>query len=413
MQDSSAVKILIHAINYFPELTGIGKYSGEMAEWLASRGHEIRVVTAPPYYPDWQVGKGYSGARYSAEVIRGVKVFRCPLWVPKKPSGLKRIVHLASFALSSLPVMLGQSFWKPDVVFVVEPPLFCSPGAWLAARLSGAKAWLHVQDFEVDAAFDLKILPAGKIRDIIRRLERIMMGRFDRISTISTRMIEKLEGKGVDRSKTIRFPNWVDTEAIFPREASPMRQELGLLKDKIVCLYSGNMGEKQGLEILVEAARLLQEEQSIGFVLCGNGAARERLCESAKDLTNIVWLSLLPLDKFNDLLNLADIHLLPQRADAADIVMPSKLTGMLASGRPVVATARAGTEIAQVLERCGKIVEPGDAGELAGAIFELSGNAPLRRALGEEARRYALGNLSRDAALRGLDIELRSMVAGT
>ena len=412
MQDSAAVKILIHVINYFPELTGIGKYSGEMAEWLASRGHGIRVVTAPPYYPEWKVGRDYYGARYSREVIRGVKVFRCPLWVPKKPNGFKRIVHLASFALSSFPVMLGQAFWKPDVVFVVEPSLFCLPGAWLVARLSGAKAWLHVQDFEVDAAFDLKILPTGKSQDIIRNLERIMMRRFDRVSTISAKMMEKLAGKGVDRSKTIRFPNWVDTETIFPREASAMRQELGL-EGKIVCLYSGNMGEKQGLEILIEAARLLKEEQSIRFVLCGNGTARERLYESANDLTNIVWLSLLPADKLNDLLNLADIHLLPQRADAADLVMPSKLTGMLASGRPVVATARAGTEIAQVLEKSGKLVEPGNARWLAAAILELSGDAPLRSALGEEARRYALGNLSRDAVLSGLNIELRSMVAGT
>jgi len=95
------VKILIHSINYFPELPGIGKYSGEMAEWLALRGHEIRVVTAPPYYPEWRIGRGYSGARYSSEIIREVNVLRCPLWVPQKLSGLKRITHLASFAWSS------------------------------------------------------------------------------------------------------------------------------------------------------------------------------------------------------------------------------------------------------------------------------------------------------------------------
>ncbi|MHB1300124.1 MAG: WcaI family glycosyltransferase [Burkholderiales bacterium] len=405
------MKILIHSINYFPELTGIGKYSGEMAEWLALRGHEIRVVTAPPYYPEWRIGRGYSGARYSSEIIREVNVLRCPLWVPQKLSGLKRITHLASFAWSSLPVMLWQVFWKPDIVFVVEPPLFCSPGAWLVARLSGAKAWLHVQDFEVDAAFDLKILPAGRIRDIIRFIEKIMMRRFDRISTISTRMMEKLEGKGVGRNKAILFPNWVDTEAIFPRETRAMRQELGLLEDKVVCLYSGNMGEKQGLEILIEAARLLQEEKSIRFVLCGNGTARESLYESANDLSNIAWLPLQPLEKLNDLLNMADIHLLPQRADAADLVMPSKLAGMLASGKPVVATAKAGTEIAQVLEKCGKLVEPGDATELADAIFQLAGNASLRKALGEEARRYALGNLTRDAVLSRLEAEFHSMVA--
>ena len=411
MQNNSAVKILIHSINYFPELTGIGKYSGEMAEWLSSRGHEIRVVAAPPYYPEWKVGRDYSGARYSREAIRGVNVFRCPLWVPKKPSGLKRIIHLASFALSSLPVMLGQVFWKPDIVFVVEPPLFCLPGAWLVARLSGAKAWLHVQDFEVDAAFDLGILPAGKIRNIVLFTERFMMRRFDRVSTISTKMMEKLEKKGVIRNKTSLFPNWVDTEAIFPREASAMRKELRIPEEEIVCLYSGNMGEKQGLEILIEAARLLKEEKSIRFVLCGDGSARERLYGSANDLSNIVWLPLQPLEKLNDLLNMADIHLLPQRADAADLVMPSKLAGMLASGKPILATARAGTEIAQALEKCGKLVEPGDARGLADAIFQLAGNMPLRKSLGERARNHAVEHLDRDVVLSAFEDGLRSVVA--
>ncbi|RME56373.1 colanic acid biosynthesis glycosyltransferase WcaI, partial [Candidatus Parcubacteria bacterium] len=153
------MKVLIYAINYAPELTGIGKYTGEMAEWLAERGHQVRAVTAPPYYPAWKIGEGYSGRRYTREALGGVEVWRCPLYVPSKPTGAKRIVHLASFALSSLPVMLRQIFWKPDMVFVVEPPLFCAPVAWIVARLSGGKCWLHVQDFEVDAAFALGLLP--------------------------------------------------------------------------------------------------------------------------------------------------------------------------------------------------------------------------------------------------------------
>jgi len=158
------LRILIHGINYFPELTGIGKYTGEMAEWLVSRGHEVRVVTAPPYYPEWRIADGYSAWRYRREARAGVTIWRCPLWVPKKQSGKNRLLHLASFALSSLPVMLSQVFWRPDVVLVVEPPLFCMPTAWLVARLSGAKAWLHIQDFEVDAAFELGLLPQGKLQ---------------------------------------------------------------------------------------------------------------------------------------------------------------------------------------------------------------------------------------------------------
>ena len=121
------MKLLVYGINFAPELTGIGKYTGEMVAWLAARGHEVRVVTAPPYYPDWSVRPGYSGSRYAREDWRGATVLRTPLWVPRKVTGLKRLVHLASFALSSLPTLLAQWRWKPDVVWVTEPPLFCAP----------------------------------------------------------------------------------------------------------------------------------------------------------------------------------------------------------------------------------------------------------------------------------------------
>ena len=132
------MKILLYGINFAPELTGIGKYTGEMAAWLAAQGHQVRVVTAPPYYPDWAVGAGYSARTWRRERWQGVDVWRCPLWVPPRPGGAKRLVHLASFALSSLPVMLRQLLWRPEVVWVVEPPLFCAPTAWAVAQIGRA-----------------------------------------------------------------------------------------------------------------------------------------------------------------------------------------------------------------------------------------------------------------------------------
>jgi colanic acid biosynthesis glycosyl transferase WcaI len=141
------MKVLIQGIHFTPELIGVGKYSGEMANWLAARGHEVRVVMPPPYYPHWKVNEGYSntwhkekGQEQESSGAGSLVVYRCPLWVPAKPTGIKRVLHLASFALSSFPVMLSQIFWRPDVVIVVEPPLFCAPLGWLVARLSGGKA---------------------------------------------------------------------------------------------------------------------------------------------------------------------------------------------------------------------------------------------------------------------------------
>ncbi len=403
------MRILIHGINYSPELTGIGKYSGEMAEWLAENGHEVRVVTAPPYYPEWRVTNGYSAWKYKKEVGSGVTIWRCPLWVPVRPSGLKRLMHLISFSLTSFPVMFRQILWRPNVVWVVEPPLFCSPQAWLVARLCGSKTWLHIQDYEVDAAFDLGLLKGKLLRRLVATCERWLMRRFDRVSSISQRMVDRAVAKGVDIGSVILFPNWVDMK-FSAAESSGLRAyraELGISNEAVVALYSGNMGGKQGLEILAEAARLAFEVQ---FVFCGNGAERNNFVALCEDLSNVLFLELQPAERLGQFLAMADIHLLPQRADAADLVMPSKLTGMLASGRPVVATAQSDTELACVVVDCGLLVPPDDGQAFADAIKLLALDATLRDKLGKAGRNYAFKYLDKEAVLGNFAAKLAVLV---
>lgn len=403
------MRILIVGINYRPELTGIGKFTGEMAEWLAGNGAKVQVITAPPYYPAWCVSEGYNSLWYRRERLDGVDVLRCPLWVPARPSGLKRILHLSSFALSSfVPTLWSALRWRPDWIMVLEPPLMCLPGALFAARLSGARAWLHVQDFEVDAAFDLGMLKSPRLRRFAMGLERWMMKRCTRVSTISERMLERLDGKRIPPAARFLFPNWVDTDLIAPlRGSNQLRAELGIPESKIVLLYSGNMGEKQGLDLVVEVAAELADDPRYLFILCGDGAARGRLEDQARSLQNVRFLSLQPLERFNELLDLADIHLLPQRADAEDLVMPSKLTAMLASGKPVIATARTGTQVANVVAVCGMVVAPGDLGAFKASIESLGGNAALRRDLGMAGRDYAIAHWAKDAVLQRLLAKLK------
>lgn len=399
------MRLLLYGINYAPELTGVGKYTGEMAAWLASRGHEVRVVTAPAYYPEWRVHRGFRNW-WSTKSEQNIRVTRCPLWVPAKPRGLTRMLHLASFALSSVPSVLGQIAWRPDVVWTVEPTLLCAPTAWLAARLCGARAWLHIQDFELDAARELGLLSAGKAHGIALRVERVFMRRFDRVSTLSPRMIERLQSKGI-RSH-VSFPNWVDTRDIHPMStASVMRAELGIADDEVVCLYSGSMGAKQGLETLADAARALASRcPKVRMVFSGEGPGREPLETLCDGLANVRFLNLQPAERLNQLLNLADIHVLPQRAGAADLVMPSKLAGMLASGRPVVATAALDTEVARVVDGRGVVVPPGQTAMMVDAIARLVQDKALRLQLGHEARNYAVAHLERDTVLAAFEQEL-------
>jgi colanic acid biosynthesis glycosyl transferase WcaI len=394
------MRILIYSANFAPEPTGIGKYSGDMAQWLADRGHEVRVVAAPPYYPAWKVGRGYAWPPFRREDWRGVDVWRAPLWVPKSPGGVARIAHLLSFALSSFPIMLWQIFWRPDLVFTVAPAFVCTPTALLTARLCRAKAWLHLQDFEIDVAFRFGLLKGRLLQRVVLRMERWILQRFDAVSTISGRMVERLLTKGVARDRTRYFPNWVEVAGTRAMAAkNDYRNELGIPNDAVVALFSGSLAGKQGLMVIPSAAGLLKDCANIVFLICGDGIMKDRLERAVAGLANVRLLPLQPSERLAELLATADIHLLPQSPDAADLVLPSKLSGMLVSGRPVIATCNPGTEISEIVAQCGLIVAPQDGAALARAICKLADDTELRLELGRRARQYAESNFERDAVL--------------
>ncbi len=407
------MKILILGLNFAPELVGIGKYTGELASFLAQEGMEVRVVTAFPYYPEWKVQGAYLKWKFQREKFNGVQVFRCPLWVPARPSNLTRLLHLFSFALSSVPVGIGQISWKPDVVLCIVPALFSAPLAVLVARLSGAKAWLHIQDFEVDAAFGLGMLPGkARLKSLVSTVESAILRSFDRVSTISNNMVARAIEKGVSANRVLLFPNWVDTRHLYPlQELSPLRAELGISPGALVVLYHGNMGRKQGLEILLDAAACLKDDRRILFVLSGEGASRRELEMRAAGLLNVLFLNLQPEEKLNALVNLADIHVLPQLSGAADLVMPSKLSSMLASGRPVIACADRDTQIWKVLQEIGRVIPPENVPQLTSSILELADNPEERARLGQLGRAFAEQQLDRAKILNSFRESLLQSVA--
>lgn len=231
------MKILVYGINYSPELTGIGKYTGEMVEWLAAQGHEVRVITAPPYYPQWQVGENYSAWRYKREE-GAATVWRCPLYVPKQPSTLKRLLHLGSFAVSSFFPLMAQRRWKPERIIGVVPTLFCTPGMRLLAKLSGARTVLHIQDYEVDAMLGLGLAgkgKGGKVAQLATAFERSGLHNVDNVSTISRSMMNKAIEKGVAAENVIFFPNWSEIarfQHVAEADVDALRNQLGLPDNK-------------------------------------------------------------------------------------------------------------------------------------------------------------------------------------
>ncbi len=400
------MRVLIYGMNYFPEPIGIGKYTAEMAEWLGERGHMVRVVASPPYYPGWKIGNGYRCWAWRRETIRGIDVFRCPLWVPARPGDAVRLLQLLSFAVSSFPVMLAQFFWRPDVVIMIAPPLFCAPGALLAARLSNARAWLHVQDFEVEAFFGLGSAPGGFLKKLATAIEGWLMRRFDRVSSISTGMVARIARFGVPVSRTVLFPNWVDTEAVRPDvRGRDFRGEWSLAPGSRIILYAGSMGRKQGLETVLEtAASVGKDHPEIVFLMVGEGPAKGDLVEKARasGLRNLVFKPPQPPDDFPALLASADVHLVVQKRGIAEAVMPSKLTGILAAGGTAVITADGDTELGRlVAEHPGiaVLVPPEDSGLLRKALLEALSAPGAGAGKNRLAREYAIRYLSKDGVL--------------
>lgn len=410
------MRILIYGINYAPELVGIGKYTSEMTEWLVQQGHEVKVITAPPYYPYWRVQKPYRAWVYRRERIKGVDVIRCPLWVPGCPSGMKRLFHLFSFSFFSFPVLLWSVRWQPDVVITIEPSFLTVLLGGMVSSFWGIKSWLHIQDFELDAAFSLGILSNRKLSRWVSVLERSTMRRFDRVSSISGAMVERLHKKGVEAGKSRLFLNWVDTVNIRPlHEPASLREEWSIPKTSKVVLYSGNMGQKQGLDVVPKLAKeLIGRRPEILFLMVGDGAVRQELEKVAEreNLHNMRFLPLQPLEKLSALLAIAEVHLVLQRRGIADLVMPSKLSAILSAGGVPLVTADPGTELFKVVHdsQLGIVVKPESPESILQGLLLLLDNSELCRTFQKRAREYAERELKKEKILKQFESQLFDLI---
>ena len=369
MMENKALRIVIYGVNYAPEPTATGKYTGDIGNYLASRSWQIEVVAAAPHYPGWAVLPGFRN-EYKTERNGSTRITRCPLFLTRKMRGIWRLLAPLSFAVTSAPVMLWRVLrFRPSVILTVAPSLSYVPTALLAARLVGAKSVLHVQDLEVDAAFALKHLKGDMLKRMAFTVERWILGSVDRIVTISDKMAERLASKGVPPTKISVVRNWVDLDKFGPLEdVSSYRAALGIPSDKFVALYAGNIGAKQGLSVVFKAATLLTDHPSILFVVVGDGPERDKFQKDYSHLPNVKFLPVQPVSRLCELLNLAGVHLLPQDGAVADFLFPSKLAGMLASLRPTIVMAAPETELYDLLTDAAILLPPGDAKAMADAV---------------------------------------------
>jgi colanic acid biosynthesis glycosyl transferase WcaI len=403
------MRVAIVSINYAPERTGIGVYTTGMAEFLAARGGSVTVHTGFPYYPEWTKRATDRRRLFRRERAAGVELRRCYLYVPHRPNAARRIVHELSFALSSALSYLCAP--RAEHTIIVSPPLALGVTIGLLAKLKRSRVLFHVQDLQPDAAIELGMLRPGTLTALLLRLERACYAIADRVSTISPGMMTRIESKGIERSKLFLLRNWANDDVVAPLDRdTALRREWGLTPEHFVALYSGNLGQKQGLESLLLAAGRLASEPRVRVVIVGDGVERAALERKAAGLglNNVLFRPLQPVERLAELLATADVCVMPQKKGIGDIVLPSKLANILAAARPVIAAASQGSDLEAAITAggFGFVVPPEDATALAQSIIALESDPPLLAEQGRRARKYAVSYLQRDAVLVALELAL-------
>lgn len=413
-------RILLIGYNFSPEPTGIGKYSGEMMYWLARKGYACTVVASYPFYPQWRVQEPYRKNRfwYKTEIENfesggSLKVIRCPIYVPNSPSGAKRMILDMSFMISAGLVIFKYLFRRPfNVVFCVAPPFILGLLGVLYKRIKRAKFVYHIQDLQIEAARDLGMIKSGSLLGLLFRMERFIMKNADTVSSISDGMLGKISTK--TDTDTYFFPNWSDTEKFRPLEnRGDLKKKFGFEPDHTIALYSGGIGQKQGLENILHAAKALEEAlPNLHFVICGSGPYRETLASAKEDmqLANVHFMPLQPIKVFNQFLNMADIHLVIQKAGAADLMMPSKLTTILSVGGLALITANSGSGLHTLAENHGvaRVVKAESLDALIDGLTQLTGDEWGNDAVRLAARAYAEKYLNMHNVMHRLSREVLS-----
>lgn len=380
------MKIAVWGINYSPELTGIAPFNRALCEFLASQGHQVGAITGFPYYPVWRKRDEDCGQWFRTEVLNGVVIRRCWLYVPTVVGPLRRMLHEASFVAVSLLRVLALP--KPDLFVVISPPLPLGIAAWIASVVKGVPFVLHVQDLQPDAAVGLGMVREGVLTRMLYWMESFAYSRAARVSGISRGMLDKFLEKGVPPEKLVYFPNGVELPIDLPPPGR-FRERHGLAPGAFVAMYSGNLGVKQGLEVLVEAARLLQtweeapvdagrygSDREVKIVIAGDGARRVHLAELIRryQLDNVLLLPLQLEDAYREMLADADCSVITQQEGTGSFFFPSKLLTSLAVGKPVVTVADENSELAHatMAGRFGINVVPNQPEALARAIRSLA-----------------------------------------
>lgn len=396
------MRILIYSYNYHPEPIGIAPLMTELAEGLAKRGHQVRVVTAMPNYPERKIYPAYRGDLYKTEELNGVTIQRCYVWIRPNPGLVARTLLDGSFVLLSfLQALRG---WRPDIILSTSPSLPASVPVALLKLLYRCPTVLNLQDILPEAAVQTGLLTNPLAIRVFEALETFAYASATRVSVIADGFRTNLLGKGVPDDKMVNISNWVDVNFIrpLPKYDNAFRRDNGL-GQKFVAMYSGNIARTQGIGTVIRAAHILQDVEDIVFVIVGEESQLNDLDHLRQELGvhNVLLRPFANREDLPEMLAAADVGLIMQKSNVVGFNMPSKTQVLLASGRPIIAAVPSHGTAASAVQASGGgvVVQPEKPNALAKAVLELYENPEQATQLGEQGRRHALEEYSFEQAL--------------
>lgn len=394
------MKVLILTPAFPPEITGSGHLMFELAESLSKKGHVVTVITAIPRQRMGVQGRGnvYIKRLLIKEKIGEINILRPKiLTLPLSSPLAKGIDH---FLLALSYYWAGRRVGRQDVVMVYSPPLLLGLTGIRLAKKFQSPLVFNAQDMFPRYAVDTGVLKNRFLIRFFTRIEEYVYTKATGITVHSSGNREYLVSRGIDAKKIDIIPNWVDTKRFHPgQKANEIRKELGLEKSFLVS-YCGTIGWAQGLDIVIESARLLRNRSGIIFLIVGDGPRRKEYENTVlrEKLNNIRFVQLLPRDKYARLLQASDICLISLHSNISTPVVPGKLFDIMATGRPVVANIPSSSDACEIIKisQCGICVSPDRPRELSEAILRLSDNPAEADRMGKDGRQYAEQHFSRE-----------------
>tara|TARA_Y100000589_G_C27171455_1_gene636905 strand:+ start:279 stop:1520 length:1242 start_codon:yes stop_codon:yes gene_type:complete len=386
------MKIIIISPNYYPEEVGCGKFTKELVDWVSKKAKKVIVVTTNPFYPEWKCKYN----RYKKSLSGNILVIRCPIYVPKKINGIKRIIHYLSFFITSMPIIIYFAFEDIDFAFNMCPTILSSPNIILMKFLrklifrKKLVTLIHYADLEIEAAYKLNYLKNKFLKKILLFFEKEILKNFDLITSVSLNMIEKIKLKTSKNKKIFHFPDYIDTKKFnnlySNQKINPYAEELAFKGDKFVIMYSGSINEKMACQTLINSIKNLSYRRDLIWIICGDGPKRIFLERNLKDFEHVLFYDFQPFNMVPYWLDVGDIHLIPHKLSSVDFCLPSKLLGILAIGKPVIGIAPLNSELGNLLDNYGIRLASEDSEEMSNAIIKIIEDKKLRCSLSNKGK---------------------------